>query len=653
MAVSSMLKVQLLGHDSIREELKRRLRDFGVVEITEPEPAGDEAVDEPEGIAEISRKVDKLAGAISFLENYIESPSLWEKLNGTAIHAESRQIRELAGSFSVDKAWSRSTGLSDRIRELENSRDRSRELVSHLAPWRGLGCPLEKLETESFSVQLWTFPSGAAEGLKDIGDKFEISHLQKVSEGEGRIHLAVITPAEEDPELTEALKKEGGISDSFEDLKGTPDEIIDSELESIKRSQKEIERVERKAEELAADIMEKLYLLADYYREKLALAELESSLYRTETVFMMEGWVRELDRKKLENRILQDFTDVEIAFRKPKKGENPPVHLDNGSLVEPNEFVMTLYGNPSYRELDPTPFFAPFFILFFAMCLTDAGYGAALSIVSALILIRFKPSGGAGKLLKLLLTGGIVTTVVGILAGGIFGISLGSVPAFKRLVLIDPIKEPMKMLYLSFFLGIVHILFGMGIKMVRKFQEGMAADAIFDNLFWMIFLIFLAPLGFAGILDGDVPPHIMLYSKWGALVMAAAIFLTGGRKKESFLMKILGGVAGFYDIVGYFGDVLSYARLLALGLATSAIAMAVNDIAGMVTGLPYYTGYFAMALVLAGGHLFNLAVNSLGGFVHSARLQYLEFFSKFFSGGGRQFKPFRSERRYSVIRDKE
>jgi V/A-type H+-transporting ATPase subunit I len=243
--------------------------------------------------------------------------------------------------------------------------------------------------------------------------------------------------------------------------------------------------------------------------------------------------------------------------------------------------------------------------------------------------------------------------VVGILAGGVFGMELGSVPFLQKFVFVNPLKEPMKMLYISFLLGIVHILFGMGIKMFRKIRQGMVLDGIFDNLFWIIFLIFLAPLGFSGILDGDVPPAVMSWSARGSIIMAAAIFLTGGRKKSSFIMKILGGLAGFYDIVGYFGDVLSYARLLALGLATSAIAMAVNDIAGMVTGLPYYTGYIAMVLILAGGHLFNLAVNSLGGFVHSARLQYLEFFSKFFSGGGSQFKPFRSERRYSVIRDKE
>lgn len=654
MAVSSMLRVQLLGHDSVRDDLKIRLRDFGAVEITEAEADRSGNGNDQPDISEINDRVEKLSDSISFLEGFIEQPSLLEKLSGTAIQVKQEEVTRLADIFSVEDVWNNCSELESGIRKLNSDMDKSRELVSHLEPWKELEYPLEKMNTERYTVQLWTFPSGAVEeALPDIMELYELSHFEFVSEGEGKTHYAVITSRDEGSELMDALKKAGGSHGEFGDVEGTPGEIISKELEKRDEWEDELSRLKLEAAELAENVIDELYVLIDYYREKLALAEVENNLYRTDSVFLLEGWVRELDRKKFEKGIMEDFEDVEIAFRKPKKDEIPPVHLENSSLVEPNEFVMTLYGNPKYEEIDPTPYFAPFFILFFAMCLTDAGYGAALSVIAAIILIKFKPSGGAGKLIRLLLTGGIVTTVVGILAGGVFGISLGSVPGLNKLVFVNPLKEPMKMLYISFFLGIVHILFGMGIQMVRKIRQGMVADGIFDNLFWIIFLIFLAPLGYAGILDGEVTPRIMHICKWGSLIMAAAIFLTGGRKKESFVMKILGGLAGFYDIVGYFGDVLSYARLLALGLATSAIAMAVNDIAGMVVGLPYYTGYIAMALILAGGHLFNVAVNSLGGFVHSARLQYLEFFSKFFSGGGRPFKPFRSERRYSVIRDDE
>jgi V/A-type H+-transporting ATPase subunit I len=208
----------------------------------------------------------------------------------------------------------------------------------------------------------------------------------------------------------------------------------------------------------------------------------------------------------------------------------------------------------------------------------------------------------------------------------------------------------MKMLNIAFLMGLVHILFGMGIRMVANFRAGLVTDAIFDNLFWIIFLVALAPLGYSAILGGTISPQISFWSSRASLVLAAAIFLTGGRKQKNIIAKFFKGLLGFYDIVGYFGDVLSYARLLALGLATSAIALAVNGIAQMVSGLPYYTGYVAAVLVLLLGHLFNLAVNTLGAFVHSGRLQYLEFFSKFFAGGGKEFRPFKTERSYSICK---
>ncbi|MCD6379483.1 V-type ATP synthase subunit I, partial [bacterium] len=384
------------------------------------------------------------------------------------------------------------------------------------------------------------------------------------------------------------------------------------------------------------------------------LTEIENRFYHTVSTVLIEGWIRALDRKNLEKSLSSNFDDIEFAFREPLDDEEPPIHLDNNAVVRPSEFVTTLYGRPIYSEVDPTPLLAPFFILFFAMCLSDAGYGITLAAFAGVIILKFKPSGGFALLMKLLFAGGIVTAVVGVLSGGIFGIGEESFPPFMRqFILVNPLKEPMKMLNISFVMGLVHMLFGMGIKMRAKIKEGMIADAMFDNFCWIIFLIALAPLGYSIILGGYMPDVVMWWSKKIALIFVFIIFVTGGRKKKSFIKKILGGLVGFYDVVGYFGDVLSYARLLALGLATSAIAIAVNDIARMVIGMPFYVGYLAAALILLGGHTFNLAVNTLGGFVHSARLQYLEFFSKFFTGGGKGFQPFRNERQHSIIKKQD
>jgi V/A-type H+-transporting ATPase subunit I len=205
------------------------------------------------------------------------------------------------------------------------------------------------------------------------------------------------------------------------------------------------------------------------------------------------------------------------------------------------------------------------------------------------------------------------------------------------------------MLNVVFILGIAQVMTGLIIKMVADFRERRWADGLLDQLLWVFFLALLVPLGYGFILGGSVPPHINEFAGKGAMVAGALVVLTGARKNPNPVLKVLGGVLKLYDVVGYFGDVLSYARLLALGLATGAIAMAINGVAQMAGGIPLVGPVFAI-VVLIGGHLFNIAVNCLGGFVHSARLQYLEFFSKFFQGGGRAFEPFRIEKRYSVVR---
>jgi V/A-type H+-transporting ATPase subunit I len=189
--------------------------------------------------------------------------------------------------------------------------------------------------------------------------------------------------------------------------------------------------------------------------------------------------------------------------------------------------------------------------------------------------------------------------------------------------------------------------------MVVNFRAGLWADAVFDDLFWILFLVSLAPLGYAFILNGKIPPALGFYASRSALAIAGILFVAGIRKERNKLVGVLKSILKFYSITGYFGDVLSYARLLALGLATAAIAVAINGIAAMVTGIPFYVGYVAAIIVLIFGHSFNIAVNILGAFVHSARLQYLEFFNKFFTGGGREFRPFRSERRYTILKQSD
>ncbi len=654
MAVGRMLKIQLLGHNSIREELKRFLREAGAIEVTDVSIEHERNQSGEATVRELDELLEKAGSAAAFLSGYAGKRSFFDRVASGPMRTTFEEGERLLREFPVDDIWQCCSDLQNTIRNSMDELARSRELVHSLEPWRQVITPLESLTTRQYEVQFWTLPAvELPENLVEIEDRFPLVHFEECSAEGGRSYTMVIVGKSEADRVSETFKEYAGFRSSFDGLEGTPAEVIEAETKHWDDLERAIRDAEQKARETAAE-RDKLLLLSDHIREKIGLTGIERQFCFTDSAFVLEGWIIAPARPGLERALSSRFREIEVSFRQPRDDEEPPIALQNRSLSTPYEFVTTLYGRPVYREIDPTPLLAPFFVLFFAMCLTDAGYGLTLSALSALILTRFKPSGGAGKLMRVMFMGGIATAVIGVISGGIFGIDAASLPPFiKRFVLIDPLEEPMKMLNIAFLMGVVHMLFGMGIRMFANIRAGLVADALFDDLFWMLFLIFLAPLGFSAILGGYVPPAVHLWSKRAVLVIAAAIFLTAGRKQKGIVKKFFKGLIGFYDVVGYFGDVLSYARLLALGLATSAIAIAVNGIAGMVKGLPFYTGYIVAVLILVLGHAFNFAVNALGAFVHSGRLQYLEFFSKFFTGGGREFKPFRSERQYSVVREAE
>ena len=646
-----MLKMQLLGHSSIKGDLKKYLRARGVVEVIAAESGG-AGVAAPDPSRNLEAGLESAESALEFLSAYETPRSFFEKLSAGPLETSDKKSAELARRVSVTEFSDRCTGLQAESRSAMDDLARSRGVVSSLEPWTGLDVQMEALRAGDYTVEFWSFSEKtAADVLEEAAESFPLAVFETVASTGGRRYVAAIVSDGDAEELGDMLKERGCSMSSFEGLEGTPSEIIEKEKASWAKYEKAVGESDEEARRHAGS-SDDLRMLSDYYREAIGLEEVDDRMSTTDATFLMEGWVRALDRSWLVRELGERFEEVEVSFREPLEDEEPPVHLDNRAVTRPYEFVTTLYGRPVYREGDPTPLLAPFFVFFFAMCLTDAGYGLTLAALSAFVLLKFKPKGGVKNLFDLLFAGGLVTAAVGIIAGGVFGLGVDSFPGWLQpFVLINPLEEPIKMLNISFLMGIVHILFGIGVRMRANLKAGLFSDAFFDDLAWMIFIAALAPLGYAGILGGQAPPSVVRGATYVSLAVAAVILVTGGRKQKKPVMKFLGGLLKFYDVVGYFGDVLSYARLLALGLATSAIALAVNDIAAMVKGMPYYIGYVVMVVILIGGHTFNLAVNTLGAFVHAARLQYLEFFGKFFRGGGAEFRPLRSERKYSVLKD--
>jgi len=393
----------------------------------------------------------------------------------------------------------------------------------------------------------------------------------------------------------------------------------------------------------------------DYFSEQAKRVSAESLVGSTERTGVMQGWIRAEDFDTLSGEIEARIDAAEVMRIDPEDGEAPPIELKNKRVMKPFEVITELYGMPHAKEVDPTPLAGPFFALFFGFCITDAGYGFVLSALSLILMKYLKP---ARKILWLAFIGGLFTVLMGAITGGWFGITdetipawLGFVGTFRRaLMQFDPLENPMIMFGMAIALGFIQITFGLAIKMVEDFRRKDFMAGIFEQLTWIALLWSVLFLGLVKL--GALPEAYTPKIKWMAVIAALAIVGFTNRVSKNPAVRVGSGIYKLYNIAtSSLGDILSYTRLLALGMATGGIAMVINVVALIAKDIPII-GIPAMIFVLVAGHSFNIAVNALGGFVHSARLQYVEFYPKFFEGGGRPFRPFKKDLRYTTLVEK-
>ncbi|NLA91303.1 MAG: V-type ATP synthase subunit I, partial [Synergistaceae bacterium] len=298
---------------------------------------------------------------------------------------------------------------------------------------------------------------------------------------------------------------------------------------------------------------------------------------------------------------------------------------------------------------------APFFFVFFGMCLGDAGYGLIMIGLFAWFLKKYrKMPRSFSEFFKLFVLSGVATVIVGTLTGSWFGDMVDAFAIFSFLrplknlpVILNPMDDPMVFLALSLALGVFQLLFGLGVAFYDALRRKDYMGAYADVGGWLVFLIGLLVWGMG--LAGYMSVAWEAFGKTVAIFGAIVLLATQGREKTGFISKAISGVLSLYDATSYLGDVLSYSRLLALGLATSAVGVIINMLAGLAGDIPF-VGWILALLLIIGGHVFSVAVNVLGAFVHSLRLQYVEFFSKFYSGGGRVFSPLSYNTSYVSIK---
>jgi len=653
MAIARMKKVYIVADKELKDSLPAKLRSLGLLEISKVKKSENPFKDSEEKEQEIEQLEERLSRINSVVEYLGEVEE--DKKPGLGLFPRKIAIREEEFLEWIQNSdWEKICDKSNQIKEkLERLKEEKKDLVNErefLSPWKNLSTiSFEKLKESRFiTYQMGIITSEVKETFYKNINELKGSHLHIVKEEGRNVYFFLIYLRENQEKIDSIFQKfkiekvelEEGQEPLNERFKKLKERIRDVE-EKIKKYQKELKRVSRERIKLMA-FYDHFYNLL---QEKKVTTEARFSSY----TFTLQGWIREEDLPRLKKG-LKDYPSLEIITREPGEDEEVPVALSNSSLFKPFELIVNLYGIPRYFEIDPTPFLAPFFAIFFGFCLTDGGYGLILSLLSFIALKKFKIGGGWKKLFLILFISGLVTMGVGVLTGGIFGISVALLPPslsfLKRIVLFYPLEEPMVFLMVALGLGLIHILVGIALAFWEDFRRGDIISAFLDHASWILLILGLLIFGAskAGVLEktiGDIGLVMFIGS-------AGTLFLFVGRGNKTFIGRIGQGAYELYGIVQTFGDILSYSRLLALGLATSVIATVVNTIAVMVKGIPFI-GPILMIVILIGGHLGNIGLNTLSGVIHTLRLQFVEFFGKFYQGGGKSFTPLREERKYIAL----
>ncbi len=442
------------------------------------------------------------------------------------------------------------------------------------------------------------------------------------------------------------------LKSSLEDFLETDPEVA---LSSILRQKVDLEarleKYEIKAKELAKNL-DDLRILFDYNAWRKTKNDLQHKIFLSESVFAFEAWMPKGAYSTLEKWIKHVFVG-EVAIEKIRKeaDESTPVLLENAPGIDSFESVTEMYDMPGNKDTDPTRFVALFFPFFFGLCLSDVGYGSILFLVASLFLMFGTFEKEVKKMLWMLVICGGAAIIGGVALGGYFGIDPEHAPAFLlneagqfRGQILNPTGEPIRLLILALSLGVMQILVGLAIAFFVKIKRKKYIDAFADHGVWFAFLVSVMVFGTASFTGIDKGMALMALE--GIVIL---LVLTQGRSQKNWIMKFLLGLYAVYDgITSYLSNVLSYARLMALAIATGVVALVMNTIGLMIYDMipSPIVGFIAATFIILFGHALNFALSLLGAFIHTARLQFIEFFDKFYTGGGKKFTPFKRVKKY-------
>ena len=642
MAIVKMKRLRMAAMKQDREELLTLLQRMGCVEIDEPSPDPDDPCwaqlrrPDSDGLSDAREKHTAAEKALDVLKRYAPEKK------GMLTPKPELAAEKLFGADGQEEAAGQTQTINEldrRMAAIHAETAKKQTELQALGPWLALDLPLETASTGLVTILMGTIPAivpfeQAEQAVRGAG---ELTQLTKISEDRERQYLLLVCHASQEEGVMAALKESGWSRANLHAWTGTAKENTARLEQEIAALEQELASIETQLSGMG-ERREEIRRLSDRYETQENLEENRSRALDTDKVFFLQGWVPEEDWPAL-SRALEGYpAAAEVEDPAEEEYAQVPVRLKNNWFTRPLNMVTDMYSLPAYGTVDPNPLMAPFFIFFYGFMMADMGYGLLMMLASLVVMKKAKPDGPTMRhMMPLLGLCGASTFIMGVLTGGFFGDLLPQLAmmidpdtTFTALpALFSPLDDALMVLIGSLIIGVCQIFTGMAVSMYRKIKKGDVMDALCSEGAWYLVFILLG----AGFLLGQL--------KIAGIAVIVLLAVTQSYGKKGIVGKFMGIFGSLYNnVTGYFSDILSYSRLMALMLAGAVIAQVFNTL-GALTG--NVITFFIISMV---GNALNFALNLLGCYVHDMRLQCLEYFNRFYQDGGRPFRPLRVTTKY-------
>ena len=662
-----MQRISICAMKKNRKAILEELQSLGVLEIDAAELDPElETMDTMNARLIFEKNASLCDQAIEILDEFSkEKTSMLASLAGKPLIGRTQEEEAIASQEEILKTAREILEYRKKLTENSAAVIKIEQQEAALTPWLALDIPMNFAGTAASAILIGSIDGNVTleqvySQLAVDAPQLEAFDIQAVSSEAGKFCLAAVCLKEQAQELEEALRMQG-FARPAQLVSGIPAQELQNLQDQVARIHEESGETEEKIRSLHNN-KDKLQLISDYFRIRAQKYEVLGQLRQSASTFFVTGYLPKKQVPSIEKRLTEKY---DIVFEaEDAEGEGVPVVLKNGKFGAAGEGVLAAFGLPGKGEIDPSTIMTACYVFLFGLMLSDAAYGLIVFAVCLGVLLKFpRMESGMQKSIRLFMYCGLSTLFWGVMFGGYFG---DFVDVFSRVYLhrpvtikpvwFAPLNEPMRLLVFSMLFGLIHMFLGMGLKGYMLIRDKKYLDFFCDVVLWFmllmgLILIFIPSSMFRSIsqMDLNLPAVVIQIGKWMAIIGAVGILLMSGRDKKNPFLRLALGAYDLYNITGWVSDILSYSRLLALGLATGVIASVMNQMGSMLGDSIF--GWIVFILVFVIGHTFNLLINLLGAYVHTCRLQYVEFFGKFFEGGGKEFHPFRENTKYVDIKE--